>query len=202
MIGPYPLPLTARNRAPQWSSSVFNTSYRSSVTTDFANKSTVQQDTGSGRVDGNGLIDRVTLLSSSSQQAVSTSSYLPQSLQHLLTLLPTQRPDDQLDSQSVEAEQYTWFQQDKDNKYKDCCPTKSQDISLNALQGRLDKLYQIRRVALAPTYSANHDLQIASTISQKINALENQLMGIKNEPVEFCVIVDEDQYHLCQSSSN
>ena len=134
----------------------------------------------------------------------SIASYLPKALQEMVDLL--QPANCQLKEREHQQILQPISVDNRQGQPGNCGRAKirdpvmvSQPTVSAALEGRLDKLYQIRRAALTPMYSSSYDLQIAATISQKIRALEGDFINLPNEPVELCIIVNCDQYQFCRS---
>lgn len=131
-------------------------------------------------------------------------SYLPLDLARLVSLIGSQQ------SQSLYSKQ-TDLDYSQDQQQQNCRPcdfvsfADNNNISNNnrivvALEGRLHKLYQIRRLTLAPTYPSVYDLQVTNTINQKIQALESELMSPEKGPILCQIVSDNNQYQMCISS--
>ena len=130
----------------------------------------------------------------------SIGSFLPLNLARLVSLIGSQQ------AQSLDAKQTEDFSQNQQRlncQPCDAAPDARNNSVVSALEGRLSKLYQIRRLTLAPMYSSSYDLQVAETINQKIQALESELLnpveGLK-EPTRCHIVSDNNQYHRCTSS--
>lgn len=131
-------------------------------------------------------------------------SYLPLELARLVSLIGSQQLKS-LDSKQTDVD-YSQDQQQPNCRpcdfvsYADNNNISNNNSIAGALEGRLHKLYQIRRLTLAPTYPSLYDLQVTNTINQKIQALESELMSPEKEPILCHIVSDNNQYQMCSNS--